>query len=53
MLLSLPMMEPGGREAGMSALTGASTILILLRRVSLLYLQKSRILWNYLAVQKE
>jgi hypothetical protein len=35
---SLPMMDPGGSEAGMSALTGASTILMLLRLMSRLYL---------------
>ncbi len=32
------MMDPGGSDAGMSALTGASTILMLLRLMSRLYL---------------
>ena len=35
-----PITEPGGREAGMSARTGASTILMLLRLIRLLYLGK-------------
>ena len=33
-----PITEPGGREAGMRARTGASTILMLLRLIRLLYL---------------
>ena len=35
-----PITDPGGREAGMRARTGASTILMLLRRILLLYLQR-------------
>ena len=35
-----PITEPGGREAGMRGPTGASTILMLLRRILLLYLQR-------------
>ena len=33
-----PMTLPGGREAGIRARTGASTILMLLRLIRLLYL---------------
>ena len=36
-----PITDPGGREAGMRARTGASTILMLLRRILLLYLQRT------------
>ena len=36
-----PITEPGGREAGIRARTGASTILMLLRRILLLYLQRT------------
>ena len=36
-----PITDPGGSEAGMRARTGASTILMLLRRILLLYLYRS------------
>ena len=36
-----PITDPGGSEAGMRARTGASTILMLLRRILLLYLQRT------------
>ena len=35
-----PMTEPGGKEAGIRALTGASTILMLLLLILLLYLKQ-------------
>ena len=41
-----PITEPGGSEAGMRARTGASTILMLLRRILRLYLQYTQSVWG-------
>ena len=41
-----PITDPGGREAGIRALTGASTILMLLRRILRLYLQYTQSVWG-------
>ena len=40
---NLPRTDPGGRDAGIKARTGASTIRILFRRIRLRYLNNKKL----------
>ena len=40
---NLPRTDPGGRDAGIKARTGASTIRILFRRIRLRYLKNKKL----------